>query len=805
MDSTSTQPPWTSDAAESRRLIAVVYADMVGYSRLMAEDDASTLSRLGELRAELIDPATDRHNGQLVSTAGDSLLLLFDSILSAMRFAIEVQRGVPSFDGDHPPERRIRFRMGVNVGDVVPSGTNLHGEVVNVAARLQSVCSVGAICVSRVVREQVGNRLGLPFKELGALTLKNIGRPVEAYELDLSQAAWPPPKPKLPRRRRYLVAAGALALAATLGLVGWESRPRPPAAVDLGAAAAPAGSPPPLSIAVLPFANLGGDPEQSYLADGIAEDLTTDLAHLSGAFVISRESAFAFRGKSVDIREIGRQLGVRYLLEGSVRRVGASARINAQLIAAETGAHVWAERFDKPLASLGEGQDDIVAHLASALNVKMVNLDAARRVQSGSPAAFDLVLRGRAALNEARSLDTTVIALGLFLQALRADPDSVPAMAGAAAVYAGRFIKDNSLERATQLIAAAEAKAPNSPDVVAAKFILLLREGRAYEAGQAYNRLLDINPSATALILQIGICQCWASPQAALQPLQRTMRLNPMSPNLDAVKIEYARDLLLLDRNEEALAVLEPLQRIWTGSAAASAENTTEPQWEGGAKLLLAIAYVRAGRTDEAHGIIADALQDRRMREMSVRRWLRNIRPYRDETIAVSLRRMAADLAQAGLPDHLDETADSGVPSTAALQDETHLRSPTPMSVPGGRTVLTQEVATLLAAPRAPIVLTTASDSPTIPGALYLQLPASGSLDDFWQTRLERFMRELSHGELDHPIIVFSFNQFRWIGRNLVLRLTSLGYSNVAWYRGGWEAWEASGRPRAPLAGRAEL
>ncbi len=218
-------PPSLPEAVDSRRLIAVVYADMAGYSRLIGEDDAGTCARLAELRADLIDPALARHGGRLVNTAGDSLLVLFDSILSAMRFAIEVQRAVPSFDGDYAPDRRMRFRMGVNAGDIVPDGTNMHGDGLNVAARLQSVCPIGAICVSRVVREQVGNRLGLPFKELGALDLKNIGRPVEAFVLDprrRSRCRQSLPNRAAGSRSSWGFAVLALVVAGTLA---WQFRP----------------------------------------------------------------------------------------------------------------------------------------------------------------------------------------------------------------------------------------------------------------------------------------------------------------------------------------------------------------------------------------------------------------------------------------------------------------------------------------------------------------------------------------------------------------------------------------------------
>jgi TolB-like protein/class 3 adenylate cyclase len=650
-----------------------VYADLAGYSRLIGEDDAGTFARLGELRADLIDPAIARHGGRLVNTAGDSLLVLFDSILDAMRFAIEVQRAIPSFDGDHAPERRLRFRMGVDVGDVISVGTDMHGEGINIAARLQTVCPIGAICVSRMVREQVGNRLGLPFKELGTLALKNIDRPVEAFVLDPTNSTPPTATSGARTRTRLLVFTGVAAIALLIAGVAWlfypKAAPDPKIAVQTHEAIGSGA--PPLSIAVLPLNNIGGDPDQAYVADGIAEDLTTDLAHLAGAFVISRESAFSFRGKALDIREIGRQLGVRYVLEGSVRRIGTKVRISAQLIATESGAHVWAERFDKPLASLGEGHDDIVSHIASALGVRMINLDAARaaRTQSGSPAAFDLVLRARAVLNEPPSDEQKYVALGLFLQALRNDPNSVPAMTGTAAMYAWLFSGDTMIKRASELVAAAEAKAPNSPDVVAAKFILLNREQRSSEALALYNRLLDVNPSATSLIMQIGMCRCWASAEEALVPLERTIRLNPRSPQLSGLKVEYARTLLLLDRTGEATSMLEPLVTWNPAADTPSDADGTPTSWQSNARVYLAIAYVRGKRVDDAKQIIARALKADNLREFTVRRWLRNVPRYSSPENVARLQLMADDLRVAGLPDHLDETLDSGVPSNGEMRD----------------------------------------------------------------------------------------------------------------------------------------
>ena len=387
---------------DRRKLIAVVYADMVGYSRLISLDDAGTLRRLRTLRRALIDPAIREHGGRVVQTGGDSLLVVFDSIEGAVRCAVKVQQQVPVYDGDQPPDRRIRFRVGINTGDAIPHGTDLHGDGVNIAARLEAECPVGGICISRAVRDQV--RLDLPFEPIGALTLKNIARPVEAFVVRFEPTAkigrWT-------RSRQALLAGLAALLLVGAGGAGWwlyrEAGTFPPAAQvsptsppvttqaytppDVGLSKAPR-----LSIVVLPFENLGGDPKDNYLAEGITEDVTTDLSHVPGMFVIARETAYTYQGKVIDVRKVGEQLGVRYVLEGSVRKLGDVLRVNAQLIATETGAHLWADRFDQKLNDLSAGQEEIVHHIAQTLNVALVDIESARskRERPTNPDAFDL-------------------------------------------------------------------------------------------------------------------------------------------------------------------------------------------------------------------------------------------------------------------------------------------------------------------------------------------------------------------------------------------------------------------------------
>ena len=298
----------TSDRSQDRRkLVAVLYADMVGYSRLIGLDDAGTLGRLRTLRREVIDPAISEHSGRIVQTGGDSLLIVFDSIDGAVRCAVKVQQQILIHDCDQLPERSIRFRIGINLGDAIADGTDLHGDAVNVVARLQAECPPGGICVSRSVRDHVHGRLHLAFEELGSLNLKNISRPVEAFVVRLD---------------------------ATQNMA--TSVKRPP--VHNTSEALPLPDKP--SIAVLAFTNMSGDPEQEYFSDGMVEEIITALSRVRWLFVIARNSSFIYKAQAVDVQRVGRELGVRYVLEGSVRKGGNLVRITAQLIDALSGAHL---------------------------------------------------------------------------------------------------------------------------------------------------------------------------------------------------------------------------------------------------------------------------------------------------------------------------------------------------------------------------------------------------------------------------------------------------------------------------------
>src|ERR1700722_12090637 len=341
-----------------RKIAAILVADVVGYSRLAGTDEDRILSRLRGLRSDLIDPAIDAHHGRIVKRTGDGSRIEFRSVVDAVRCATEVQTGMVERNAGLPPERRIEFRVGIHLGDLVEeSDGDLMGDGVNIAARLEGVAKFGGTCLSEDAYRQVKGRLDLVVIDLGPIQLKNIAEPIRVYSLQ--------------------------------GGASVQASPAPATTPEKS-------TPPRLSIIVLPFTNIGGDPEQEHFVDGVTESLTTDLSRLRGAYVVARNTAFTYKGKPLDMKTIGRELNVRYVLEGSVQRGGNRMRVNVQLIDAETGNHLWAERFDKPLADLFDMQDEIVARLANALNAQLVAVEARRAEKAPNPDSMDLYFQGLA-------------------------------------------------------------------------------------------------------------------------------------------------------------------------------------------------------------------------------------------------------------------------------------------------------------------------------------------------------------------------------------------------------------------------
>ena len=340
--------------AETRKLAAILVSDVVGYSKLAGSDEDRILARLRALRSDLIDPIISVHHGRVVKRTGDGAIVEFRSAVDAVRCAVEVQNGMVERNAGLPPEQRIEFRIGIHVGDVVEeSDGDLMGDGVNIAARLEGIAKPGSICLSEDAYRQVKARLDLAVSDLGSTQLKNIAEPVRVYALEVGKPAQvKPTKPAAPKQRSIFVplAAGIVALIAIAGGSWYFLGATRTAPV---ASSAPAGAEAThLSIVVLPFANLSGDPSQDYFADGITENLTTDLSRIRNSFVIARNTAFTFKGKNIPVKAISRELGVRYVLEGSVQRDGSRVRVNAQLIDGETGAHLWADRFEEDVADV---------------------------------------------------------------------------------------------------------------------------------------------------------------------------------------------------------------------------------------------------------------------------------------------------------------------------------------------------------------------------------------------------------------------------------------------------------------------
>ena len=421
---------------ETRKLAALLAADVVGYSRLAGSDEDRTLARLRALRSDLIDPTIAVHHGRVVKRTGDGILVEFRSVVDAVRCAIEVQNGMVERNAGLPPERRIEFRVGVHLGDVVEeSDGDLMGDGVNIAARLEGIAKPGAICLSEDAYRQVKSRLDLAVSDLGATQLKNIAEPVRVYSLQ--------------------VGVPAQSKTATSG----QHKPPPPR----------------LSVVVLPFANIGGDPEQEYFVDGVTESLTTDLSRIAGSFVIGRNTAFTYKGKAVDLKQIGRELGVRYVLEGSVQRGGNRLRVNVQLIDAETGNHLWAERFDKPVADLFDMQDEIVAHLASQLGTQLIEAEARRAQRAPLPDSMDFYFQGRASANKGLTPENMAQARGFYEHALALDPGNIGALVGTAGVdfsYVAVFLTDDRVARAAAAEAALTKVLSLAPNNALAQFLL---------------------------------------------------------------------------------------------------------------------------------------------------------------------------------------------------------------------------------------------------------------------------------------------------------------------------------------------
>ena len=600
--------------ASTRHLAAILAADVAGYSRLMGADEEGTHERLSAVRRHLADPKIKEHRGRIVKTTGDGLLAEFPSVVDAVRCAVEVQRGMIDREPEVPDEWRIRFRIGINLGDVIADGEDIFGDGVNVAARLEALAEPGGICISRTVRDHIRDKLPYPFEDRGEQSVKNIARPIRVYALR-PEAVADLPAPgvasEAPPRRRGAIAAMAAATAAALviALIGWwlwpATRSAPTPTVTAVAAAPTATSQPlvapRLSIVVLPFANLSNDPEQQYFADGITEDVTTDLSGISHMLVISRNTAFTYKNKPVDAKQIGRELGVRYVLEGSVQRSGSKVRVTAQLIDAETDAHLWAERFDRDTGDLFALQNEITSRIAVALNLELTGREAAR--PGANPDAVDYILRGRAAYWKPASREQRAETISLFQRALALDPDSVEAESSLANELAARVTDGWSdspkadVARAEELVARALATSPRNALAHYAKGGVLRVQGRCEEAIPEYETIIALGERNWVYVYTLnflGRCKFLTGSIEEVIPLsEQAIRLSPRDPYIYIPFSQIGQVHLLQSRTDEAILWFEKARSAHSGLA--------------GNHALLASAHALKGETERAAAELAEA------------------------------------------------------------------------------------------------------------------------------------------------------------------------------------------------------
>jgi TolB-like protein/class 3 adenylate cyclase len=548
---------------ENRKIAAILVADVVGFSRLAAADEDRTLAKLRTLRSDLIDPTLAVHKGRVVKRTGDGLLAEFRSVVDAVRCAIELQNGTAERNVGVPEDRRIVFRVGVHLGDVVEEADgDLMGDGVNIAARIEGVAKPGTICLSEDAYRQVKSRLELPVTDLGLIQLKNIAEPIRVYSINVGAPIPATPAP-------------------------------PPAPEKTGA--------PRLSVVVLPFANIGSDPEQDYFVDGVTESLTTDLSRIRGSFVIGRNTAFTYRGNAVDLKQIGRDLNVRYVLEGSVQRGGNRMRVNVQLIDSESGNHLWAERFDKPLANLLDMQDEIVARVANALNAQLVAAEARRGEQAPTLDSMDLHFQGLAWISKGASPENVAQAQSFFDRALAADRDNVDALVGSAMADTIQGSFSFVTDSATAFVAA-EAKLTKAlssvPDHAFGHMTLglvYIFTRRAVRGIAECEHALALDQNLAIAHFSIGVGKTFIGRAEDTEAhIVEALRLSPRDPTAYVWMNSAGLAHLFLGSHDQAV--------LWCGQAIEANRNFPQPHF------LLGSALAHLGRLDEARSAIMTGL-----------------------------------------------------------------------------------------------------------------------------------------------------------------------------------------------------
>jgi adenylate cyclase len=585
--------------SETQKIAAILVSDVVGYSRLAGADEDRTLARLRALRSDLIDPTISVHHGRIVKRTGDGSVIEFRSVVDAVRCALEVQHAMVERNAGVAPEKRIEFRIGIHLGDVVEEADgDLMGDGVNIAARLEGIAGPGAICLSEDAYRQVSGRLDMAVTDLGPTQLKNIERSIRVYSLQVGIPAQAKPatgatlaEPK--KRASFLPLIAGIVALIVIAAGAWYFL----GANRLAQAAH-------LSIVVLPFTNLSNDPAQDYFADGITENLTTDLSRIRDSFVIARNTAFTFKGKALDAKEIGKELGVRYVLEGSVQRDQNRMRVNAQLIDAQSGAHLWADRFEEDASDLFKLQDQVVARLANSLGYELVKAEAAKGARSTNPDANDLVMRGLALFNEQSqpSKERNDASRAFYEQALAIDPNNAAAIAGLAFTYFIEYIfgyGNPGTDYDAKILGQTDRAIALAPDYdlpYQAKSAYLEMSRRYDEAIRAVNAGLAVNPNNPDFYqTRAGAEISLGHFDEAKSDLQQAIRLSPHDPLMTVMTTQLG-DIEIGSGRPEA-AIVEYRRSIDAGD---------HTYWN---YANLAASYALLGKMDEAKPFVAETLR----------------------------------------------------------------------------------------------------------------------------------------------------------------------------------------------------
>jgi adenylate cyclase len=614
-----------------RRLSAVLIADVVGYGRLSQIDEEGTRARFQADLKGIFEPTIATHRGRLVKTMGDGLLIEFSSVVDAVRCAVEVQQEKTKRNANTPPDRRLDFRIGINLGDVIVEGDDIHGDGVNIADRMQTLAEPGGVVISGTASDHLQGNIDLPLEFLGEQPVKNIARPVRIYRVRLDGTATPPVFAPFGALRRYTaLIAVALVMLVAAGGAAWYlySSLQPP--------------PHRISIVVLPFTNLGKDPEEDYFADGITDDLTTDLSRIDDSFVIAPNTARTYKGKAVDARQLGRELGVRYIMEGSLRRTGNQIRVNAQLIDAESGAEVWADRIEGDWTKSMELQDQITARLARALDVALTAAESRRGQleRPNNPTAVDLTMRAWSVLNQPLSREQLAQAQELFEQALRIDAKLPKALIGLASTltlavqYRWSDTPAEQLSKADNAITGVLAELPNDG---MAHFVKgeILRARKEFDAAiSEYQVALSLNPSLASAYSSLGNAEIRAGrAQEALEPLATAIRLSPRDPLLNLWYFNICHAYTHLGQDQAAIE--------WCRRSVA-----VSPFWIS--YVDLASAYAWTKQDAEAHAAVAELRK--LMPNYTVDRWRHE--GWSDNPVFLAqYQRIIEGLRKAGLPE----------------------------------------------------------------------------------------------------------------------------------------------------------